>query len=40
MMPIVFSFLFLALMAWGLAALLLDIMRPEDDDDEEDEEKE
>lgn len=40
MMSIVFSFLFLALMAWGLAALLLDIKRLEDDDDKEDEEKE
>lgn len=36
MMSIVFSFLFLALMAWGLAALLLDIKRLEDDDDKDD----
>lgn len=39
MMSIVFSFLFLALMAWGLAALLLDIQHLEDDDDDEEEKK-
>lgn len=36
MMSIVFSFLFLALLAWGLAAALLDIKRLDDDEEDED----
>ena len=40
MMCVVFSFLFLALMAWGLAALLLDIKHLEDEDGDDDAEDE
>lgn len=34
-MSIVISFLFLALMAWALAALLLDIWHQDDEDEDE-----